>query len=115
MKKLGLILAKFDPFIAEHIKAHANKGKKHTSYLSKTICEEFMSLIGSRVHDTITCELKNSKYYTISLDSTPDVLNVNQLTLIVGNIMFYLLDQQKDLLSFGIWIVIMLSIYRINC
>ena len=32
---LGLLelLAKFDPFMAEHIKAHANKGKGHTSYL----------------------------------------------------------------------------------
>ena len=49
----------------------------------KTICEEFISLIGSSVHDSIICELKNSKYYTISMDSTPDILNVDQLTLIV--------------------------------
>ena len=82
---LGLLelLAKFDPFMAEHIKAHANKGKGHTSYLSKTICEEFISLIGSSVHDSIICELKNSKFYTISLDSTPDISNIDQLTLIV--------------------------------
>ena len=69
--------------MAEHIKAHANMGKGHTSYLSKTICEEFISLIGSSVHDSIICELKNSKYYTISLDSTSDISNVDQLTLIV--------------------------------
>ena len=35
------------------------------------------------MHDSIICELKNSKYYTISLDSTPDISNVDQLTLIV--------------------------------
>ena len=82
---LGLLelLTKFDPFMAEHSKAHANKGKGHTLYLSKTICEEFISLIGSSVHDSIICELKNSKYYTISLDSTPDISNIDQLTLIV--------------------------------
>ena len=82
---LGLLelLAKFDPFKAEHIKAHANKGKGHTSYVSKTIYEEFISLIGSSVHDSIICELKISKYYTISLDSTPDISNVDQLTLVV--------------------------------
>ena len=69
--------------MAEYIKAHANMGKGHTSYLSKTICEEFISLIGSSVHGSIVCELKNSKYYTISLDSTPGISNVYQLTLIV--------------------------------
>ena len=69
--------------MAEHIKAHANRGKGQTSYLSKTICEEFISLIGSSVHESIICELENSKYYTISLDSTPHISNVDQLTLIV--------------------------------
>ena len=69
--------------MAEHIKAHANKKKGHTSYLSKTLCEEFISLVGSSVHNSIICELKNCKYYTISLDSTPDISNVDQLTLIV--------------------------------
>ena len=73
--------------MAEHIKAHANKGKGHTSYLSKTICEKFISLIRSSVHDSIICELKNSKYYIISLDSTPDILNVDQLTLIVSYVL----------------------------
>ena len=69
--------------MAERIKTHARKGKEHTSYLSKTICEEFIGLIGSSVHDSSICELKDSKYYTISLDSTPDISNVDQLTLIV--------------------------------
>ena len=77
------LLAKFDPFMAEHIKAHSNKEKGHTSYLSKAICEEFISLIGSSVHDSVICELKNSKYYTISLNSTPDLSNVDQLTLMI--------------------------------
>ena len=40
-------------FMVEHIKAHANQEKGHTSYLSKTICEELISLIGSSVHDSI--------------------------------------------------------------
>ena len=46
-------LAKCDPFMAEYIKARAIKGKGHTSYLSKTVCEEFNSLIGSSVLDSI--------------------------------------------------------------
>ena len=39
------------------------------------------------MHDSIICELKNSKFYTISLDSTPDISNVDQLTLIVSYVL----------------------------
>ena len=82
---LGLLelLAKFDPFLSEHINAHGNKGKGHTSYLSKDVCEEFISLIGAKILDQIISEIKKSKYYSISLDSTPDLAHIDQLTLIV--------------------------------
>ena len=57
---LGLLelLAMFDPFVAEHINTHVNKGRWYTSCLSKTICEEFINLIGSSIldHITIWCE-----------------------------------------------------------
>ena len=82
---LGLLelLAKFDPFLAQHINAHGNKGKGHTSYLSKDVCEEFISLIGASMLDDIISEIKKCKYYSVSLDSTPDSANIDQLTLIV--------------------------------
>ncbi|XP_062924647.1 zinc finger MYM-type protein 1-like [Mobula hypostoma] len=82
---LGLseLLAKFDPFLAEHINARANKGRGHKSYLSKTTCEEFISLIGSSILDHIISEANKYKYYSVSLDSTPDISNVDQLTLTV--------------------------------
>lgn len=82
---LGLLelIAKFDVFLAQHINTYANKGKGHTSYLSKTTCEEFIHLIASSISDHIICEIKKCKYYSISLDSTPDISHVDQLTLIV--------------------------------
>jgi hypothetical protein len=51
---LGILelLAKFDPFLAQHINQNANKGRGHTSYLSKTIWEEFIQLMGNRVLNT---------------------------------------------------------------
>ncbi|XP_062904949.1 zinc finger MYM-type protein 1-like [Mobula hypostoma] len=78
---LGLLelLAKFDPFLAEHTNAHANQGRGHKSYL----CEEFINLIGSSILDHIIGEVKKYKYYSASLDSTPDISNVDQLTLTV--------------------------------
>ena len=82
---LGVIevLAKYDSFLAQHITMFANKGRGHTSYLSSTICEELISLMGSKVLDTIIQELKSAKFNSVSVDSTPDVTHSFQLTLIV--------------------------------
>lgn len=59
------------------------KGKGHTSYLSKTTCEEFIQLIVSSILDQVICDIKRCKYYTVSLDSTPDISHVDQQTLVV--------------------------------
>ena len=82
---LGILelLAKFDPFLAQHINHNANKGRGHTSYLSKTICEEFILLMGKRLFDHIIAEVKSAKYFSVSVDSTPDISHIDQLTCIV--------------------------------
>ena len=66
---LGLLepLATVDPFLCQHIQLHANRGKGHTSYLSKTICEEIVKIMGKAAKDTIVRELKEAKYFSISL------------------------------------------------
>jgi hypothetical protein len=79
------LLAMFDPFLAEHIKHNANKGRGHTSYLSKTICDEFVDLLANRVSEYIITEVKSAKYYSVSVDSTPDISHVDQLTCILFN------------------------------
>ncbi|XP_063802615.1 zinc finger MYM-type protein 1-like [Pseudophryne corroboree] len=75
-------LAEYDPFLAEHIQMHANKGRGHVSYLSSTICDEFIEVIGQQVLRQIITEIKTSKYYSVSVDSTPDISHTDQLTLI---------------------------------
>ena len=82
---LGVIevLSKYDSFLAQHITMFVNKGRGHTSYLSSTICEELISLMGSKVLDTVIEELKSAKLYSVSVDSTPDVTHSDQLTFIV--------------------------------
>ena len=47
------LIALFDPFLAQHINRNANKGRRGTSYLSKTICEEFIQLMATRVREHI--------------------------------------------------------------
>ena len=77
------LVANFSPFMKEHIKKYAKVGKGKVSYLSKTICDEFIELIGTTLLDTIVKELKKCKFYSVSLDSTPDITKIDQLTLIV--------------------------------
>ena len=82
---LGILelLAKFDPFLNEHLNNYANKGKSVTSYLSHRICDEFIELLATHVENHIVTELKTAKYFSISLDSTPDLSHTDQLTLII--------------------------------
>ena len=82
---LGILelLSEYDTFLAEHISKHANKGRGHASYLSSTICEEMIELMGQKVLSVIVDEIKTAKYFSISVDSTPDIMHVDQLTLII--------------------------------
>ncbi|XP_046742929.1 zinc finger MYM-type protein 1-like [Diprion similis] len=82
---LGILelFGQFDPFIAKYISTHANKGKGTTSYLSASTCEEFIELMSEKVDMYIVAELREAKYYSLSVDSTPDITHTDQLTFIV--------------------------------
>lgn len=82
---LGLLelIAKFDPFLANHIKEFGNKGSGITSYLSKTICDEFIQIMAYKVRDSILVDLRMAGYFSLSVDSTPDRSHIDQLTVIV--------------------------------
>ena len=67
------LISKFDPFLRNHIETYGNKGKGRPSYLSSTICEEFIEIMGSTVLSVIITELKEAKYFSLSVDSTPDL------------------------------------------
>lgn len=69
-------ISEFDNFLR-----HGNPGRGNVSYLSSTICDEFLSIIGNQVRQLIVDEIKLAKYYSIIVDSTPDVAHVDQLSL----------------------------------
>ena len=69
-------------FLKQHIQKHANLGSGHINYLSSTICEELVQLMGKRVLDEIVSRIKRSMYYSVTLDSTPDEGHVEQLILV---------------------------------
>lgn len=76
-------LSQFDPFMEEHIRKYGNKGSGSTSYLSKTTYEEIIEILAQKVTSTIMEELKTAKYYSIILDSTPDISHIDQLSFII--------------------------------
>lgn len=82
---LGILelISQYDDFLAQHIKTEANRGKGHTNFLSSTIMEEVISIMGEQLLREIISRVKKSKYYSISLDSTPDAAHIDQLTLVL--------------------------------
>ncbi|XP_050511746.1 zinc finger MYM-type protein 1-like [Diabrotica virgifera virgifera] len=82
------LIAEFDPLLAKHIERYANQGSGTTSYLSKTVCDEFISLMAEKVLIYISNEIKKAKYFSLIVDSTPDAAHIDQLTLVIR----YVLD-----------------------
>lgn len=76
-------LAQFDDLLSEHLQRYANKGKGSVSYLSHQICNEFLELMKIKLLETFIQEIKEAKYFSIIVDSTPDISHQDQLTFIL--------------------------------
>ena len=69
---LGLaeLLAKFDPVMAEHLsKVSSDMISDH--YLSNTIQDELIELMGHKIVSEIVVNLQEAEYYSLILDCTP--------------------------------------------
>ena len=73
------LIAEYDAFLSENIRKYANKGRGHTSYLSYTAGDEFVSIMDKRVLDEIITEIESAGHFSVSVDSKPDVSNVVSL------------------------------------
>lgn len=81
---LGLVqlVAKFDPVLLEHCR-RINNNETNEHYLGNIIQNELIQLISSKVLKEIMLGIKNSKYYTVLLDCTPDISHQEQMTVIL--------------------------------
>lgn len=81
---LGILelIAEFDPFLSEHLEKYGQRGRGSTSYLSSTICEEVIGLMGDKTKREIAEEIQQAKYFSVIIDSTPDLSHVDQLTFV---------------------------------
>ena len=55
------LLSEYDPFLAQHIEKYGNRGRGNPSYLSSTICEEFVLLMAGGMIVSIC--VKDSRCY----------------------------------------------------
>ena len=76
-------LGEYDQIMSNHLQQYGSKGRGNPSYLSWNICDEVMELMASKVQSVIISEIKDSKYFAISVDSTSDLSHTDQLTLTV--------------------------------
>lgn len=77
------LISKFDPFMADHLARYGNMGKGQPSYLSSTIVNELILQLSGQVRNFIVAEIKRAKYYSIIVDSSPDIAHIDQLTIII--------------------------------
>ena len=77
------LLAKYNAVIKKHLSVIQLSSKGMTTYLSPTIHNELIELLGKKVKHLILEEIKAAKYFSILLDSTPDVSHIDLMTLIV--------------------------------
>lgn len=82
---LGILelISEYDPLLKRHLSQYGNKGKGRASYLSANTCNEFILLIARKMENKIIAEVQKAKYYSISVDSTPDVSHTDQLVFCI--------------------------------
>ncbi|KAL4090352.1 hypothetical protein QTP88_025209 [Uroleucon formosanum] len=77
------LIAKFDPLMSKHLDEYDNKGRGNVSYLSHTICDEIITLMNKSVLCNIVNKVTIAKYFSLIVDSTPDITKLDQLKIAI--------------------------------
>lgn len=76
------LMAMFDPVMTEHVRRIQTKETK-VQYLSGTIQNEVIGLLGDKILEEIVRRVKKAKYYSIIMDCTPDKSHTEQLSVVL--------------------------------
>lgn len=76
-------LAEFDEFLKQHLKSYQYCGSGKTNFLSKEIYNEFLVIMSDYLRKVFIDEIIAAKYFSVIVDSTPDMSHIDQLTLII--------------------------------
>lgn len=80
------MISSFDPVMREHLSRVQNSQEnslKKTHYLGYQIQNEIVELMSSKVKNNILNMVRNSKYYSIIMDCTPDTSHTEQISLVL--------------------------------
>lgn len=81
------LLSVYDPVLMTHLhdvqKSQKSKKRMQTHYLSPQIQNEFLKVCAKEVTETILMQVRNSKYYGIILDGTPDTSHTEQISFVL--------------------------------
>ena len=53
------------------------------SFISSTICNELIDIMGEKVRKLITDQVKETKYFSLTVDSTPDISHIDRLAFVL--------------------------------
>ena len=73
------LLSKYDGILAHHLAT----APKNASYLSPDIQNDFIFSLAENVKDKIVSQVKAAHYYGIILDSTIDIVHIDQLSFCI--------------------------------
>lgn len=76
------LMCQFDSVLNEHLKRIKNKEMK-VHYLSPTIQNEIIHLVGEKIIEEIMRRVKLAKYYSVIMDCTPDLSHKERLSLVL--------------------------------
>ncbi|KZR97160.1 Uncharacterized protein APZ42_008125 [Daphnia magna] len=93
-------MSQFDPFICNHLKEYGKKEKDRSSYLSSTIYEELITIMGVKVLSLTISEIQEARFFSVSIDSTPDLTPVDQLSMIIRYVSVTSHEATERFLSF---------------
>jgi hypothetical protein len=75
------LFAKFDSVMAKHLRRSGDKDT-HVQYLGKDIQNQLIQIISEAVREEILENLKNAKYYSVIVDCSPDISEVEQMSVV---------------------------------